>query len=133
MLMGMLDAVRSVYSHYFTIRGRATRSEFWWFQLYLWLAYLALAAISIGASVVFKIEDGYPFFSIGVFYLFNIIPSFTVLVRRLHDSSKSAWWLLLVLLNGPGVIILFVFTLLGSEADNQYGPAPWNQEQVSDV
>ncbi len=128
--MRMFDAVKNVYSHYFIIRGRATRAEFWWFQLYLWLAYLAIAAVCIVTCVIFKIEEGYPFSSIALFYVFNIIPHFTVLVRRLHDSSKSGWWLLLVLLNGPGVIVLFIFTLLESDMDNKYGPAPWNKEQV---
>ena len=131
--MGMLDAVRNVYSYYFTIRGRATRSEFWWFKLYTWLANIAIAAVCIAVSVACKLDEGYAFFAIGLFYLFNVIPSFTVLVRRLHDSSKSGWWLLLVLLYGPGGIVLFIFTLLQSEADNKYGPAPWNRETMLDA
>ncbi len=129
----MLDAIRNVYSHYFTIRGRATRSEFWWFQLYLWLAFIAIAAVGVAVSVVYELEDGYAFFAIGLFYLFNFIPNFTVLVRRLHDSSKSGWWVLLVLLNGPGIIVLFIFTMLQSEADNKYGQAPWNTGIMLDV
>ena len=132
-LMGMLDAARNVYSNYFTIRGRATRSEFWWFQLYLWLAYIAIAAVCIAVSLVFELDEGYAFFAVGLFYLFNFIPRFTLLVRRLHDSSKSGWWLLLVLLSGPGIIVLFIFTLLQSEADNKYGPSPWNRETMLDA
>lgn len=129
--MGMFDAVSNVYSHYFTTQGRATRSEYWWFQLYLLLAYITIAIICGAICVVFSIEDGYPFIAIALFYLFNLIPQFTALVRRLHDSSKSGWWLLLVCLHGPGLIILFIFTLLESEEDNKYGPAPWNKEPMS--
>ncbi len=131
--MGMPDAVRNVYSQYFSLRGRATRSEYWWFQLYLYLAYIAIAAACAAACVVFNINDGFPFALIGLFALFNIIPSFTVLVRRLHDSSKSGCWLLLLLLSGPGVIVLFIFTLLPSEFDNKYGPAPWHSDFEEDA
>ena len=124
--MGMLNAIRSAYSHYFTLQGRATRSEYWWFWLYQCLAYIFIASICVAVCVAFQDNDGLSFVLVGIFGLFHIIPNFTILVRRLHDSSKSDWWILLLLLSGPGTLILFIFTLLPSEGDNKYGRNPHN-------
>ena len=122
--MAMLNAVRRAYSHYFTLKGRATRSEYWWFWLYQSLCYIAIAATCIAISVALQDNEGLSFILIGIFGTFHIIPSITILVRRLHDSSKSGWWTWLLLLSGPGTLLLFIFTLLPSEGDNKYGAHP---------
>ncbi|MEM7785406.1 MAG: DUF805 domain-containing protein, partial [Planctomycetota bacterium] len=78
--------------------GRADRSEYWWF-------FAAAAAI----STVFYVVDaaiGIPFFGT-VFLLAMLIPSLSVTIRRLHDSDRSGWWLLICL-----VPILGVFAVL---------------------
>lgn len=124
--MTMVNAVRSAYSHYFTLKGRATRSEYWWFWLYQSLCYIAIAAICIAISVALQDNEGLSFILIGIFGIFHIIPSITILVRRLHDSSKSGWWTWLLLLSGPGTMLLFIFTLLPSDGDNKYGGNPHN-------
>lgn len=123
--MKMIDAIRSAYLHSFTLHGRATRSEYWWFWLYQSLVYLLLLAVCISSSVYFQDNNGYSFILIGIFGILNVVPNFTIMVRRLHDSSKSGWWLLLFLLSGPGALILFIFTLLPSEGDNKYGLCPY--------
>lgn len=126
--MGMFNAVRSVYSHYFTLQGRATRSEFWYFWLYQCLAYLIMSSVCVAISVALQDDNGFAFIIIGIFGIFHVIPNFTILVRRLHDSSNSGWWALLFLLSGPGTIVLLIFTLLPSEGDNKYGANPHNIE-----
>jgi uncharacterized membrane protein YhaH (DUF805 family) len=61
----------------------------------------------------------------GLFSLAALVPSLAVTVRRLHDSSKSGWWLLICLVPGIGSIILFVFMLLDSErGKNEWGKNP---------
>ena len=124
--MGMFDAVKNAYYHYFTLKGRATRSEYWWFWLYQSLGYIVIVAACIATSVTFQDDEGLSFILVGIFGIFHVIPNFTILVRRLHDSSKSGWWVLLLLLSGPGALILFIFTLLPSELDNKYGMNPHN-------
>ena len=124
--MGMFDAIKSAYSHYFTLNGRATRSEYWWFWLYQSLGYIVIVSACIAASVAFQDNEGLSFILVGIFGIFHIIPNITILVRRLHDSSKSGWWVLLFFLSGPGTLILFIFTLLPSEGDNKYGVNPHN-------
>lgn len=121
----MVNAIKSAYTQYFSTLGRTTRSEYWLFNLYQCLVYLILVTLGAATSVYSKMDEGYFFLPIGLFSIFNIIPNFTILVRRLHDSSKSGWWVLLLCLSGPGVFILFIFTLLGSEGDNKYGRNPY--------
>lgn len=60
----------------------------------------------------------------GLFGLAIIIPSLAIWIRRLHDSGKSGWWMLLGL-TGIGSLVLFIFALLDSTpGDNKYGPNP---------
>ena len=53
-----------------------------------------------------------------------ILPNLAVCARRLHDISRSAWWLLLLLLPFVGAVILPVLAIFDSADDNQYGPSP---------
>ena len=100
---------------YAVFSGRASRSEFWWFLL-------ANLIIVVAASVIEAVFrdlaglTGLLFFppalsiGLGVYQLAVLLPSFAVVVRRLHDSGKSAWWLLLLLI--PVVTVPFVLLLL---------------------
>ena len=129
--MGMINAVRRAYSNYFTLQGRATRSDYWWFLLYQWLVYIVLVFVCIFASDFFKSE--YFFTPLILFVLLNVIPNFTILVRRLHDSSKSGYWLLLLLLPAPCFLVILIFTLLPSDGDNRYGADPHNIRNFNEI
>ena len=114
--MGMPDAVRSVLTKYATFSGRARRSEYWWF-------YLAYVIASVIASVINGILDVRIFTIILV--LAAIIPTLAVSVRRLHDTGRSGWWLLIGLVPLVGVIVLIVFFCTDSQpGTNNYGPSP---------
>uniref|UniRef100_UPI003FF08846 DUF805 domain-containing protein n=1 Tax=Prevotella sp. TaxID=59823 RepID=UPI003FF08846 len=129
--MGMINAVRRAYSNYSTLQGRATRSDYWWFLLYQWLVYIFLVSVCVFASDFFKSE--YFFTPLILFVLLNVIPSFTILVRRLHDSSKSGYWLLLLLLTAPCFLVILIFTLLPSDGDNRYGADPHNIRNFNEI
>ena len=61
----------------------------------------------------------------GVLVLAIVIPSIAVTFRRLHDTDRSAWWILIGLIPFLGALVLLVFTLLdGTPGDNRYGPDP---------
>jgi uncharacterized membrane protein YhaH (DUF805 family) len=61
----------------------------------------------------------------GLYSLAVLVPSIAVGVRRLHDTDRTGWWLLIALIPVFGVIVLFVFMVLDSSTgDNQYGPYP---------
>ena len=129
--MGMINAVRRAYSNYSTLQGRATRSDYWWFLLYQWLVYIILVSVCVFASDFFKSE--YFFIPLILFVLLNVIPNFTILVRRLHDSSNSGYWLLLLLLPPPCFLVIFIFTLLPSDGDNRYGADPHNIRNFNEI
>lgn len=130
---------------YADFQGRASRSEFWLFFLFCVMV-SALAGVLSGGSMAWwswglgwrhhhgghwgGFHWGGPFAGVfalahAVFTLYVFIPSLAVTVRRLHDSGKSAWWLLLLLIPGVGQLVLLIFMLLGSErAVNRFGPPP---------
>ena len=120
--MGFIESISSAYSNWNNISGRATRSQYWWFRLYLFLATLIIALVCTASCILLKDNKGLSFILLGLFFLFHIVPDFTIRVRRLHDTNKSGVWLLLYLLSGPGAVILLIFFLLPSEMDNRYGP-----------
>jgi uncharacterized membrane protein YhaH (DUF805 family) len=111
------EAVRSGFENYATFEGRASRSAFWWWVLF---QILVLAGLYIvGAAVL----DSMVLYYIGALALF--LPSLAVAVRRLHDTGRSGWWYLIVLIPLIGSIILIVFWVgEGDPADNEYGPPP---------
>jgi len=60
-----------------------------------------------------------------VWIVVTIVPALAVLARRLHDTNKTAWWLLIGLVPVAGGIVLLVFALIDSDpGDNRYGPSP---------
>lgn len=101
---------------YAEFEGRARRSEFWYFALFNFI-------VSAGLGMV-DMFTGLGFLST-VYGLAVIIPGIAVGVRRLHDTGKSGWWLLVALIPMIGWIILLVFYLQDSQFHaNEYGPNP---------
>ncbi len=137
-------SIKHVLGNYATFSGRASRSEFWWFYLFLIIVSAILNVIDsalgfrVGATAEEFIINGtaVPFVSTGVgvlstiFGLAMLIPFLAVGVRRLHDSDKSGWLLLvgylLICACGIGIILLVILWVLKSTpGDNKYGaPAP---------
>lgn len=114
--MTFADAVRTVIQEkYADFSGRARRSEYWYFALFNLI-------LSIVATIVDQALP-FPILSL-VVALGLIVPSLAVAVRRLHDTDKSGWFLLLALIPFVGGIILLVFFCTDSKADNKYGPNP---------
>ena len=108
-----------VWKKYAAFGGRAGRQESWYFVLFNILVNILLAII---AGVL---SDKLGLGLLGLYSLAVIIPGLAVSVRRLHDTSRSGWWLLITLIPGIGPIVLLVFQLQGSqEGENQYGPRP---------
>lgn len=105
-----------VLERYTKFDGRAGRAEFWWFvlaNLVVWVALLILAEIA-GIFTVLAF----------LYWLAVLVPSIAVAIRRLHDTDKSGWLLLLGLIPLIGFIILLVFYIQeGTSGPNQYGVA----------
>lgn len=112
-----------VLKKYAVFSGRARRAEYWYFSLFSLIVSLILGFVD-GATGMYSPETGIG--TLGLIYtLAVLIPGIAVTVRRLHDTGRSAWWLLIVLLPLLGVLILLVFMVLSSDEDeNSYGPNP---------
>ena len=123
--MGFATAVKSFWSNYTNFSGRARRSEYWFIQLFLFLTNLAVAAIDLalmdGDLERFIANGGGGIVGL-IWILATIVPAVAVLIRRLHDTSRSGWWALMVLLPVAGAIVILVFTVQDSDSgDNTYG------------
>lgn len=103
-----------VLGNYATFSGRARRSEYWWFAL-------TGVIVSVVVNVVSSVSDVAGLIGL-VYWLGTLIPSLAVAVRRLHDTGRSGWMLLLALIPIVGAIILIVFLASDSaKGSNKYG------------
>ena len=102
--MTFADSINTCFSKYFEVKGRASRSEYWWFYLLYLVFYLASLATNSKVLLVVALA--------------MIIPLWTAGVRRLHDVNKSGWFLLVPIYN----IVLLVTK--GTPGQNRFdGPA----------
>lgn len=109
-------AVRSCFQRYARFEGRAARPEFWWFALFNLLASVVMGLV----DQMLGLELLQPIYSLAV-----LLPALAVGARRLHDTDRSAWWLLLWLLPVIGTIVLIVFLAQKSDpVPNRFGAAP---------
>ena len=106
-----------VLKKYAVFSGRAQRTEFWMFVLINLL-------VSIGLNIIDVIIGTAPLLG-SLYALGVIIPTLAVSVRRLHDTNRSGWWLLIGLVPLIGLIVLIVFYVQDSDAgSNAFGPNP---------
>lgn len=90
--MGFEQAVASCLRKYANTRGRASRSEFWWFYLFAWSASFAAALLSVAFANAPGISAAVVLFS-GAVRIGLLIPVVAASVRRLHDTDRSGWWI----------------------------------------
>ena len=107
---------------YFQFSGRARRSEYWLFFLFVIVLSTILGFVD-GIVGTFDEITGYGLFS-GIFILLILIPNISVGVRRLHDTDRSGWWLLLGIIPLVGLVLLVFFCLNGTTGENRFGPDP---------
>lgn len=118
--MNMFEYYLEVWRKYAVFKGRARRAEYWYFQLTNFL--IIVVAQVVMTAVAFS-SGGFAMAGLLslVYFLYNLailIPSIAVGVRRLHDSNKSGWWLLVPFYN------LYLVIRRGTEGENYYGPDP---------
>lgn len=123
--MGFADAVRSVLGKYATFEGRASRSEFWYFVLFLVIVNIILNIVDISVlGTTMHTEQGDIGIISSLFSLAMLLPNLAVAARRLHDVGRTGWWLLLVLTGIGALVLLFWYVSRGQDGPNDYGPVP---------
>ena len=116
-MMSFMDAVKSGIGKSFSFRGRASRSEYWWWILASVLFQIICAIIALLGNIGIA----------AIFPVLLIPPTTTVIVRRLHDLEKPGWFFLVVLIPLLGVLYLFyLFVQEGDMSENIYGSVPTN-------
>ena len=109
------EAVSSGFEHYTKFDGRASRPAFWWWVLFVFLVGIAadLIGLAIGSVSVTS----------GIVGLALLLPNLSVGIRRLHDTNRTGWWILIGLIPLIGFIVLLIFYLQQSDpGENDYGP-----------
>ena len=113
--MNIFDAIASAFLNSVTWAGRASRSEFWYFYLVMWICYIPIYIFGreVGAAAILA------------FAAIFMLPSISVTVRRLHDTNRSGWWFWIVMipLVGP-LIYLGLMCWPGDAHRNDYGDDP---------
>lgn len=106
---------------YAEFNGRARRKEYWMFVLFNFIFAIVVSVIDtiLGSTGILSI----------LYTLFIFLPSLAVTVRRLHDTGRSGWWLLIGLVPIIGFFVLLFFMVQdGDDFDNDFGPNPKDLE-----
>lgn len=116
--MTMMQAITSAFARWHVFNGRAGGSEYWWFVLFGTIMF-GLAGLldhaAFGRDALFWT----------VCTLVFLIPYVAVAVRRLHDTNRSGWWMLLVFVPMIGNIVLLIwFCMPSTSGPNRFGPMP---------
>ena len=120
--MGFTDAIKTGFRKYIGFSGRAMRSEYWYWALFILL--LQIVAWLIDMTLFgFNTTGVNPIGSI--FSLATFLPGLAVSIRRLHDIDRAGWWVLLGLIPVIGWIVLIYWACLrGTVGTNRFGPDP---------
>ncbi|WP_243831268.1 DUF805 domain-containing protein [Stenotrophomonas sp. CC22-02] len=113
-------------TRYAQFSGRASRSEFWWFQLFIVIISIPLYVLSFyagytGSSTLALVVSGLSV----VLWLVFVLPCLAATVRRLHDTDRSGWWVFLAFVPFVSLAALVFLVLPSSPGDNRFGaPVP---------
>ena len=116
--MDFQTSIKTCFKKYADFSGRASRSEFWWFELFLWIAMIV-------AAIIDTMMFGYSFEDYGPIYIIycvvTFLPAIAVGARRLHDLNKSGWWQLIAF-TIIGIIPLVIWMATeGTKKNNPHG------------
>lgn len=160
--MTFTQSIATCFKKYATFKGRASRSEFWWFQLFQFLASFAIVIVAV---VIYAISQDMLLnlalqLVSWLFQLAIFLPEIAVTCRRLHDTERSGWWMILPtgtyfigiifvgisLLLTNDVTFFAVVTLIATlgasicvliwlidpsdRGENKYGPSPFFDEET---
>jgi uncharacterized membrane protein YhaH (DUF805 family) len=120
-----MNWVMKALKQYADFNGRSQRTEYWLFVLFVLVVSFVLSLID---KMIGTYSDSGIGLLSGIFSLAVLLPGIAVGVRRLHDTGRSGWWLLIALVPLIGEIVLIVFMVQDSvPGTNAYGPSPKEQ------
>ena len=117
-----LDVVKNRYADF---EGRARRREYWMFALFNVVVAVGFVAVAGVLGLVSEILAGLFFLLYYLYALAVLVPSLAFTVRRLHDTGRSGWWVLVSVVPFVGGFVLLYFMVVeGDAGPNAYGPDP---------
>ncbi|MBF2369268.1 DUF805 domain-containing protein [Listeria welshimeri] len=132
--MGFLEAYKSFWQNYFNFEGRASRSAYWYVVLWNGMIFAVLYFLSFilgisgffgsllgGTGLASNIAAVIVLVLLFLYMLAVIVPTISLMVRRLHDSGKSGFFFFLDFIPFVGGLIMLIFMCLESDGSNQYG------------
>jgi uncharacterized membrane protein YhaH (DUF805 family) len=117
--MSFVDAIKSGFSKYVTFSGRAYRSEYWYWVLFVVIA--SLVALTLDSAILGYSPSGASPIT-GIFDLVTFLPSLALAARRLHDMDRTAWWLLIAFTGIGSILLIIWFCFRGTQGPNRFGP-----------
>jgi len=121
--MNFSESISTCFRKFVSAKGRASRSEYWWFQLFLYL----LSFITIFVDILIfsdNVMENAIFPINTITSLITLLPAVCVFIRRLHDVNRSGWWIL-ISFTCIGIIPLLYWVIIkGTDGSNDYGDDP---------
>lgn len=122
--MGFVDAIKTCFSKYANFNGRARRSEYWFWTLFVVIAITALLTAAL-TSMDSVDPGGMLTASLLILFCFGtFLPNLAAAVRRLHDSGRSGSWLYISAIPFGVFVVLYFLTADSEAGENDYGPSP---------
>jgi uncharacterized membrane protein YhaH (DUF805 family) len=114
---GFTDYIKeTIVDNYANFNGRARRKEYWFFMLFYYVLYFLIMGLTF-------LHTSFAYLNI-ILALGLLVPSFAVSIRRMHDSGKSGWFMLVPFYN------LYLAVKAGDIGTNQYGEDPKNPDMM---
>jgi uncharacterized membrane protein YhaH (DUF805 family) len=108
--MTFTESIQACFTNYANFNGRASRSEYWWFALFIVIGSIVLSMVSGTLSLLFSLG--------------TLVPSIAAASRRLHDTDRSGWMQLIALIPFIGWLIVIYFLVQeGKTGSNRFGEA----------
>ena len=113
--MTFVEAIKDGFGKYVMFSGRSSRSAYWYWALFAFIVGVVATIIdlAIGSRILSSITT-----------LALLLPGLAVAFRRLHDTGRTAWWILISIVPFVGFIVLIVFLVQPSEGPNRFGRWP---------
>lgn len=118
--VGFIDAIGLFFKNYVNFQGRSSRGAYWWYFLFSIVLGFILGFID-GFMGAVEPNTGLGLLG-GLFSLATLIPGIALGVRRLHDTGKSGWWILIYFTIIGILVLIFFFAQPGERSENKYGP-----------
>jgi uncharacterized membrane protein YhaH (DUF805 family) len=119
--MNFLEALASGFRNYVTFSGRAARSEYWYWALFIFILMIVTGILD---KAMFPDSESSQGPITAVASVVTLLPSLAVGVRRLHDIDRSGWWYLIVFTIIGIFVLIYWACQPGTAGSNRFGPKP---------